>query len=251
MSQVRRLEEIKTSSIEKTQDREVIQYRGSILPLINLYESIDVDYDNSTSDIQNLIIIEFKGKEVALKVNNIVDCIDFEGDLNTHMIDDPCIIGSMVHCGKPYLLVDSYRVFEMALKNNDETTPSVMKSKVLYVDDSSFFLKVVGRYLTEEGYDCVTEIYSPKGLDLLQKERYDLLIVDLEMPEMDGFEFIERVKEDVSLMGLPIIVLSSVISDKDSSRAIELGADECLVKLSREDLVGKVKRYLVNACTQS
>lgn len=249
MSQVRRLEEIRTSSIEKTQGREVIQYRGGILPLINLHESIDVDFDDSASELQNLIIIEFKGREVALKVKHIIDSIDFEGDLNTHMIDDPCILGTMDHCGNPYLLVDSYRVFEKAFKSHDESYTSEMKSKVLYVDDSSFFLKVVARYLNEEGYECETEIQSPKAINSLKKERYDLLIVDLEMPEMDGFQLIEKVKEDISLQELPIIVLSSVISEKDRNLAIELGANECLVKLSREDLVQKVNAYLSHSCT--
>jgi two-component system chemotaxis sensor kinase CheA len=245
MSQVRRLEEIKKSDIEYTGHRQVIQYRGDIMPLLELHEFIDVDHQEVEGDDQSLIVVGYKEKEVALKVNQIVDSIIFEGELNTTVVDDPCILGTMMIQNQPFLLIDAIQVFDQAFRSplQDHQEPR-RGERVLYVDDSSFFLKVVHKYLDEAGYDIVTEISSKKALNMVKKESFDLMLVDLEMPEVDGFEFIQKVKEIPELVNVPIVVLSSITSEHDKQYVRDLGAQDYLVKIDKEELLSTIEKQL-------
>lgn len=244
MSQVRRLEEINKSDIEYTGHRQVVQYRGDIMPLVELHEFMDVDYQETESEVQSLIVVGYKGKEVALKVNQIVDSIVFEGELNTTVVEDPCVLGTMMIQDQPFLLIDAIQIFDQAFKSHLQAEEPRRGERILYVDDSSFFLKVVHKYLDEAGYDIVTEISSSKALNLVRKQPFDLLLVDLEMPEVDGFEFIQKVKENPDLAHIPIVVLSSITSDQDKQHACVLGAQDYLVKIDKEELLSTVEKQL-------
>ena len=214
------------------------------MPLVELHEFIDVDAQEVDGDVQSLIVVGYKGKEVALKVNQIVDSIIFEGELNTTVVQDPCILGTMMIQDEPFLLIDAIQVFDQAFQSHLETKEPRKNQRILYVDDSSFFLKVVDKYLDEAGYDIVTEISSSKAAKLLGKEHFDLFLVDLEMPEVDGFDFIQKIKEVPDLADIPIVVLSSITSDHDKQRAMDLGAQEYLVKIDKEQLLSTVEQQL-------
>jgi len=244
LSQVRRLEEIRKSQIEYSGPREVIQSRGEIMPLIKLHEVMEIDHNETDGDVQNLVVVGYHNKEVAIKVNEIIDSIDFEGELNTAIIDEPCVLGTMMVNDQPYLLLDTIKMIDLAFKPVlKEPHPSV-DFKILYVDDSSFFLKVVKKYLEEAGYDAATEISSVKALELVQSGEFDLLLVDLEMPEINGFQFIQKVKENPNLAHISIVVLSSIASKRDKDLALEMGADGYLVKIDKEELLEKVQSFV-------
>jgi len=244
MSQVLRLEEIDTSIIEYSGNRQVIQYRGQIMPIIDIDEFMDIDADLEEQSTINLVVFAYRGKEVALKVKRIVDSVNFEGELNTEVIEDPILLGTMMIGNEPFLLLDAIRIFDLAFTPKNTRLENKPTYRILYVDDSSFFLKVVAKYLLEAGYDITTEISSPIALEKAKSEEFDLFLVDLEMPEIDGFEFIEKLKETEHLVDVPVLVLSAITSDRDRNLALELGADDYLVKIDKEQLLSKVEQLI-------
>ena len=106
---------------------------------------------------------------------------------------------------------------------------------VMIVDDSLTVRKITGRLMTREGFDIVT---AKDGLDALQlvSERVpDIILLDIEMPRMDGFEFAKNLKADPKLAHIPIIMITSRTAEKHRSRASELGVDVYLGKPYQED----------------
>lgn len=101
---------------------------------------------------------------------------------------------------------------------------------VLLCDDELMNRKVGSKILTKEGFDVIEAENGQEALDVLATNRIDLILMDLMMPVMDGYEATERIKKDDELKSIPLIILSA-LSDKDSIRkGLELGADEYLTK---------------------
>ncbi|HTS21668.1 MAG TPA: Hpt domain-containing protein [Casimicrobiaceae bacterium] len=106
---------------------------------------------------------------------------------------------------------------------------------VLIVDDSLTVRKITSRLLTREGFDVLT---AKDGLDAMQvlSERVpDAILLDIEMPRMDGFEFAKTVKADAKLAGIPIIMITSRTAEKHRSRAQQLGVEAYLGKPYQEE----------------
>ncbi|SEQ33379.1 chemosensory pili system protein ChpA (sensor histidine kinase/response regulator), partial [Azotobacter beijerinckii] len=108
---------------------------------------------------------------------------------------------------------------------------------VLVVDDSVTVRKVTGRLLERHGMDCMTAKDGVDALAQLQERRPDLMLLDIEMPRMDGFEVATRVRHDERLKDLPIIMITSRTGEKHRERALGLGVDEYLGKPYQEALL--------------
>ncbi|SFK50966.1 Hpt domain-containing protein [Azotobacter beijerinckii] len=116
---------------------------------------------------------------------------------------------------------------------------------VLVVDDSVTVRKVTGRLLERHGMDCMTAKDGVDALAQLQERRPDLMLLDIEMPRMDGFEVATRVRHDERLKDLPIIMITSRTGEKHRERALGLGVDEYLGKPYQEALLLEAIHRLV------
>lgn len=118
-------------------------------------------------------------------------------------------------------------------------------SKILLVDDDELILKVIQRILSKEGYIVKTAINGKEALELIEREKYDLLITDLMMPYSNGFEVISRFKQHPNAEGVPIIVISSVGTENAVREGLSIGADDYLRKpIMPDELLIRVKRFL-------
>ncbi|WP_349617256.1 Hpt domain-containing protein [Azotobacter salinestris] len=116
---------------------------------------------------------------------------------------------------------------------------------VMVVDDSVTVRKVTGRLLERHGMDCMTAKDGADALAQLQERRPDVMLLDIEMPRMDGFEVAARVRHDERLKDLPIIMITSRTGEKHRDRALGLGVDEYLGKPYQEALLLETIRRLV------
>ena len=105
-----------------------------------------------------------------------------------------------------------------------------LKSRVLVVDDDRMIRLMARRLLEKEGCEVVEGTTGRQAVDLARRERPDLLILDLGMPEMDGYDAIGEIKGDLALSGIPVIVLTAQDEPGVEERVLELGADDYLTK---------------------
>ena len=119
---------------------------------------------------------------------------------------------------------------------------------VMVVDDSLTVRRVTQRLLAREGYRVVLAKDGLEALERLADERPAVLLSDIEMPRMDGFDLVRNVRGDPRLVDLPVIMITSRIAQKHRDYATELGVDHYLGKpYSEEDLLALVGRYAQTA----
>ncbi|MBP8120469.1 MAG: response regulator, partial [Burkholderiales bacterium] len=129
----------------------------------------------------------------------------------------------------------------------DEVVAPVLKRTVplvMVVDDSLTVRKITSRMLTREGFEVATAKDGVDGLQQLQDIDPDIILLDIEMPRMDGFEFARNVRADPKTRDIPIIMITSRTADKHRNRAIELGVNEYMGKPYQEDqLLAMIRQY--------
>jgi chemosensory pili system protein ChpA (sensor histidine kinase/response regulator) len=119
---------------------------------------------------------------------------------------------------------------------------------VMVVDDSLTVRRVTQRLLVREGYRVVTAKDGLDALERLGEERPTVLLSDIEMPRMDGFDLVRNVRADARLAGLPVIMITSRIAQKHRDYAAELGVDHYLGKpYSEEELLGLIAMHVARA----
>src|SRR5947209_2301763 len=109
-------------------------------------------------------------------------------------------------------------------------SPSIPASSLLVVDDNSMNRIMLSRYLTKLGYQATLVENGRQALDKLQGQPFDLVLLDVQMPEMDGYQVLEHLKADPGLRDLPVIMISAVEELESVVRCIELGAHDYLPK---------------------
>jgi len=113
--------------------------------------------------------------------------------------------------------------------------PRGLRPTVMVVDDSLTVRKITGRLLVREGYDVITAKDGVEALELLGDSVPDAMLVDIEMPRMDGFDLTRNVRADPRLRHVPIIMITSRTAEKHRAYALEVGVDVFLGKPYRED----------------
>ena len=115
----------------------------------------------------------------------------------------------------------------------------------MIVDDSLTVRKITSRLLMREGFAVVTAKDGLDALQLLAERVPDAILLDIEMPRMDGFEFAKTIKADVNLARIPIIMITSRTAEKHRNRAKELGVDAYLGKpYQEEELLRNLRELL-------
>lgn len=105
-----------------------------------------------------------------------------------------------------------------------------MKKVVLIADDSPTIRKFVAFSLTMQGLEVISAVDGMEALEKIPEHKIDLLITDLNMPNMDGFELIVAVRQTEEYKDLPIIILSSLSSSEEIEKGMSCGANSYLVK---------------------
>lgn len=118
--------------------------------------------------------------------------------------------------------------------------------KILIIEDDKFLRELIVRKLTQEGFETVEAIDGEEGLRKIKEEKPNLVLLDLILPTIDGFEVLTRIKEDPTLVSSPVIVLSNLGQREDIERSLKLGAIDYLVKahFTPNEIIEKVKNVL-------
>ena len=118
--------------------------------------------------------------------------------------------------------------------------------KILFVEDESALQKSIGDVLEQKGYEEVSALDGEVGLRLAKSEKPDLVLLDLILPKVHGFEVLKQLKEDPATKEIPVIILTNLENMEDVNKALELGATTYLVKThyALDEVIEKVKKAL-------
>ncbi|MFC1699262.1 response regulator [Candidatus Omnitrophota bacterium] len=120
-----------------------------------------------------------------------------------------------------------------------------MAKKILVVDDNRDTQELVAYRLKASGYEVISAPDGETGLRKMKEDRPDLVILDVRMPQMDGFECCRIARSDPELKGLPIIFLSTAAQAWDLKKGKQVGADGYVIKpYDSQGLVEEIKKYL-------
>lgn len=136
-------------------------------------------------------------------------------------------------------------VYSNASVGTAGASPTRRRRKILIIDDVSMFRELGSLFLARTA-DVVTASGGMEGLELAQREKPDLIITDLHMPDLDGEALCRAIKNDPQLCETPVIIMLSTNCAPDRARAVRAGADDLLAKpLSRFALVDLVNRFVM------
>lgn len=120
------------------------------------------------------------------------------------------------------------------------------KQKILIIEDDDFLLKMYATKFSIEGFEVVGASTGLQGLKMASKEKPSIILLDLNLPEMSGFEVLENIKADNTISTTPIIILTNYSQKEDIDKCLSLGADDYLIKAHfvPSEVIAKVKKLL-------
>ncbi len=121
-----------------------------------------------------------------------------------------------------------------------------LTTKILIIEDDKFLRGLISRKLTKEGYDVSEAIDGEEGIKKIKEEKPDLVLLDLILPGIDGFEVLAQMKEDRDVTKIPAIILSNLGQKEDIEKGLKLGAVDYLVKahFTPGEIIEKIKKIL-------
>ncbi len=121
-----------------------------------------------------------------------------------------------------------------------------MNTKILIIEDDSFLRELIVKKLVNESFDVVEGVDGEEGLKKAQEEAIDLILLDLILPGIDGFEVLKQIKSDPKINSIPVIILSNLGQKEDIERGLKSGAIDFLIKahFTPAEIIGKIKATL-------
>ena len=253
LNQVERIEKINRSDIEDLGGKRVMKYRGGSLSLICVD---DLAMVNPLADQENLLVIVFNiaKRPVGLLAIGPVDAIEITADIDDTTLSQPGIMGSIIIEQHTTMLVNVFEMvqtlfpqwFEEREKIIVETTKQEEPPTILIAEDSKFFRNQVKGYMTEVGYNVVEAEDGVEAWNQLNEhgDRIAMLVTDIEMPNMNGFDLTKKIRQDDKFSALPIIALTTLASAEDMAKGKAVGVNEYHIKLDKERLMVSVHDYV-------
>ncbi len=266
--QVRRIESIAMNQVEMVGDQNFITIDGTATRIVQLDKYLNVSACEMLPTM-HLLLPKFVAEPMGILVSRIVDTESLSIALQETSIAEPGILGTALVRGRLSLFLDTQylreRLFglrskdreamaghrnQQAVKENhtselarnelalDRSSRGRSDQHVLLVDDTPFFREVVKRYFQREGLTVTTAVDGHDALQKLSEEEFDLVVSDIEMPNMDGWDFCKQARK----LGYttPFLALTSLSKLEHATTASECGFDGFEEKLDHDRLIGSV-----------
>ncbi len=236
---VTRLEEIAVEKIEVSNGRHMVQYREQLMPLVEI-EGVSI----RESGVQPILVFADDGRSMGLVVDEIIDIVEEQLSIEVASTREG-VLGSAVVKGQATEVIDVGHFLPMAFADwfsRKEMRLSATAQTVLLVDDSAFFRNMLAPVLKAAGYRVTVAQNGHEGLAVLRSgNQFDVVLTDIEMPDMNGFEFAEAIRADRRMEAVPIIALSSVVSPAAIERGRQAGFHDYVAKFDRPGLIAALK----------
>lgn len=239
LSLVTRLEEVDCKKIELSNGRHMVQYRGQLMPLVRMSDEVQIKREGA----QPLLVFSDGGRSMGLVVDEIIDIVEEKLDIQVGS-DRVGALGSAVVRGQATEIIDVGHFLPLAYSDwfRGDMRAEDRERTLLLVDDSDFFRNMLSPVLKAAGYEVTAVASANEALAQLHKAgRFDALVTDLDMPDMDGFALAEAVRSDRKFSEMPMIALSSYSSPETIERGRRAGFHDYVAKFDRQSLIAALK----------
>lgn len=232
---VARLEELDVSQVEYSNGRPVVQYRDDLM----LLTTIDGQSLPAEGTFE-AIVFSYDGKSVGLVVKEVLDILHAPPKVQIGARDD-VYLGSLVMNDRTTDVLDVGKMLSRVLNISPHVIGSIGNHnkdvRVLFVDDSMFFRNLTVPFLTEVGYKVMAVAGAEEALAALKKHTFDVVVTDIEMPKVDGFELTRQIRRLPQGADLKIFGFTATFSDAIQEKVALSGMDNCIMKMEREKLI--------------
>lgn len=254
---VNRLEQFRKESVEFSGEQAIIHYRGKPMPLLFLQSELGFsDPVKSMADVAeqiDVIVVELRGENYGFVVREIIDISSSFESVDDKIKDRNGIVGTLFIGGKTASVIDIFSIVNASrlrsnlkdslVENTDSSKIEVSSKKILVVEDSPMFRAMAVKIVKDLGYEVEEARDGLEALNYLNKNSdIDIVLSDIEMPQMNGWELCENIKASKELSNLPVIALTTRFSPKDIEKGKEIGFDFYLEKMKKEDIAQALQK---------
>lgn len=244
----------------------IIQLRGEVLPVIDMMKVLGIQGRNENKQ-DKYIVAEFNQLRVVFHVENVtqihrISWDQIEKPSNMYQGSSSKVIGVIKKGEDMLLLLDFESIMAEVNPDSGIRVSEVKKlgkrtrsaKKIVAAEDSPLLRKLLNDTLAEAGYEHVEFFENGKDayhylLSLASegriKDEVNLVITDIEMPQMDGHHLTKRIKEDAKLNHIPVIIFSSLITDDLKHKGERVGAQDQVSKPQINELVLKIDKHIL------
>jgi len=232
---------VNKNEIQTVENKETLLFNGRIIPFVKLVDVLSINTKAKEFEFVPTLILETNAERIALAVDEIYGEQEILlKKFNKHLgrvknISGATVLGS----GKVVPILNAYDLIKSAnvFKNNQKLQKTniqknISSKSVLVVEDSITSRTLLKNILESAGYKVATAIDGVDGFTKLKTQKFDVVISDIEMPRMNGFELTEKIRSDKDLAKLPLILITSLSKREDQEKGIEVGADAYIIKSS-------------------
>jgi two-component system, chemotaxis family, sensor kinase CheA len=243
---VARLEDIPRDKIEMSSGAPVTQYRGKLMPLVALSGSLDTERPR-----QPVLVFNDHDRSMGLMVDEIVDVV--EDRLNIELSGvQPGLLGTAVIGGHATAVIDTGYWLTQAWQDwfhgTTGTATGDKARRVLVVEDSDFFRQLLMPILGAAGYRVTSAGSAAEALRLREAgAMFDVIVSDIEMPDMGGLDFARAVRAGGSWTALPMIALSAHDDPRDIEAGRDAGFTDYVAKHQRDALIASLQQCLAES----
>ncbi|MCP5242565.1 MAG: Hpt domain-containing protein [Burkholderiales bacterium] len=255
---VAQAQELNAETLQKAYQEKRVDYEANIYPFTYLSYFLGYfDKQPETKRHNHVLLLHSGDLRLALHTDEFIGKREvIVKKTGSQIMHAPGIEGITVTGeGKPALILnplkllyreDVQQILQTPVSDiiNRSTDKEKPVATVLVVDDSLTVRKVTGRLLKREGFNVITAKQGLEAIETISEIKPDIILVDLEMPKMNGFEFIQNIRSNPDTAQIPIIVITSRTAEKHRKMALELGANEFMGKPYKEDdLLNLISHY--------
>jgi len=255
-SKVEKVIKVKKDLIKIIENRATITLDGHIIPIIKLQDILQIQgsKENEEDKFISLLIVNELEKKIAFSVDEII--IEEEvlvKQFNKQLTKVRNISGATIlGTGEVVPILEVQDLIKSSLNvvsntlNIRKDKEEVPKKSVIVVEDSITSRTLLKNVLENNGYKVKTSVDGIEGWNAIKREKFDLIISDIEMPRMDGFELTSKVRSDEETAEIPVILVTSLDSKEDTERGIEVGASAYIVKsnFQQNNLIEVIKKLI-------
>lgn len=239
-----------SGNIRRSPQGDSVAHGDQVIPFMPLVRALRLAGSFEQRTAWSAVVIGVAERWVAIGVDRLRGTFDVVvRSLPPSVQADAAVAGAFLDAeGNPQLVLDAAGLLAAAERNAGNTGEPArpLRLPILVIDDSLTTRMLEQSILESAGYEVELAVSAEQGLEKARQKPYGLFIVDVEMPGMDGFEFVSHTRADPNLGRVPAILVTSRASDDDLRRGEQAGASAYIIKgeFDQNLLLGSIRRFL-------